>query len=299
MGQIPPEPAPSASDPPGDDTGAMWSGARAVIVIWVFAATWVAVALLWTPTTPAGDENRPVEFPTVPVIVQAEPRSDSEPVPPQLAAEPSPVPDSRQALNVPRAAPDANQLPSHLPLLAEAPRATPREPEAPSGSAPQLLPENAPTPPSTPEPPKTDRWEEFQLPPKPKGSNVVDEFGKPAPNFVQAEAGIACPPRDTLENAQAWVHERLKCERHPTPNGPWIEWAEYCPSGPLGYFVLKVKTGQQKVYLFENMQPAVWEGFKAAPSAGKFYHSEIKGKHHWFRLGSELKPSAPELTCHR
>ena len=39
MGQIPPEPAPSASDPPGDDTGAMWSGARAVIVIWVFAAT--------------------------------------------------------------------------------------------------------------------------------------------------------------------------------------------------------------------------------------------------------------------
>jgi len=130
MGQIPPEPAPSASDPPGDDTGAMWSGARAVIVIWVFAATWVAVALLWTPTMPAGDENRPVEFPTVPVIVQAEPRSDSEPVPPQLAAEPSPVPDSRQALNVPRAAPDANQLPSHLPLLAEAPRATPREPEA-------------------------------------------------------------------------------------------------------------------------------------------------------------------------
>jgi hypothetical protein len=43
----------------------------------------------------------------------------------------------------------ADQLPSHSPLLAEAPRATPREPEAPSGSAPQLLPENAPTSPST------------------------------------------------------------------------------------------------------------------------------------------------------
>jgi hypothetical protein len=139
---------------------------------------------------------------------------------------------------------------------------------------------------------------QFQLPPLPKGSNVFDEFGKPAPKLVQAEAGIACPPRDTFENAQAWVHERLKCERHPTPNDPWIEWAEYCPSGPLGYFVLKVKTGQQKVYLFENMPPAVWKGFKAAPSADKFYHSEIKGKHHWFRLGSELKPSAPEL-CHR
>ena len=113
------------------------------------------------------------------------------------------------------------------------------------------------------------------------------------------EAGIACPPRDTLENAQAWVHEQLKCERHPTPNDPWIEWAAYCPSGPLGYFVLKVKTGQQKVYLFENIPPAVWEGFKAAPSADKFYHSEIKGKRHSFRLASKLKPSAPELTCHR
>ena len=122
---------------------------------------------------------------------------------------------------------------------------------------------------------------------------------KPSPGLVQAEAGIACPPRDTLENAQRWVHERLKCERHPTPNGLWIEWAEYCPSGPLGYFVLKVKAGQQKVYLFENIPPAVWEGFKAAPSADKFYHSEIKGKRHWFRLTSKLKPSAPVLTCHR
>jgi KTSC domain len=269
------------------------SDARVVIVSWVFAATWVAVAWLWTPTLsepapstsdqpvvtgaispapmPAGDEDRPVEFPAIPVIAQAEPRSDSEPVPPQLEAEPSSVlPDSHQTLNVPRAAPEANQLPSHLPLLAEASRAVPRESEAP------LL-----------------------LPPMPKGSNVFDDFGKPAPKLVQAEGGIACPPRDTLENAQAWVHERLKCERHPTPNGPWIEWAEYCPSGPLGYFVLKVKTGQQTIYLFENIPPTVWEGFKAAPSADKFYHSEIKGKHHWFRLGRQLKPSAPELTCHR
>jgi hypothetical protein len=137
----------------------------------------------------------------------------------------------------------------------------------PSGSAPQLLPEAAPTSRNSADqpPPKTDQWE-----------------------------GIDCPPRDTLENAQAWVHERLNCELHPTPNEPWIEWAEYCSSGPLGYFVLKVKTGQQKVYLFENIPAAVWEGFKAAPAAGKFYHSEIKGKRHWFRLASELKPS----TCH-
>jgi hypothetical protein len=169
---------------------------------------------------------------------------------------------------------------------------TPRESEARSGSAPQLLAESAPTSPSTPDQPP-QKMEEFQLAPQSKDSHVFDEFGKPTPKLVQAESGIACPPRDTFENAQAWVHERFKCERHPTPIEPWIEWAEYCPSGPLGYFVLKVKTGQQKVYLFENIPPAVWEGFKAAPSAGKFYHSEIKGKRHWFRLASQLKPS----TC--
>jgi KTSC domain len=166
------------------------------------------------------------------------------------------------------------------------------ESEAPSGSAPQLLPESAPTSPSTPDQP-SQKTEKLQLAPQSKDSHIFDEFGKPTPKLVQAEAGIACPPRDTFENAQAWVHERFKCERHPTPIEPWIEWAEYCPSGPLGYFVLKVKTGQQKVYLFENIPPAVWEGFKAAPSAGKFYHSKIKGKRHWFRLASQLKPS----TC--
>src|SRR5437016_9129061 len=41
------------------------------------------------------------------------------------------------------------------------------------------------------------------------------------------------------------------------------------------------------------MPPAVWKVFKAAPSADKFYHSEIKGKHHWFRLAGT---SAPVLT---
>jgi hypothetical protein len=224
----------------------------------------------------AGDEHRPgtvtsLEPPAVPVIAQTEPRSESEPAPPPLQAGPSPAPESRQALNVPPAAAITT------PPLAEAPRATPPEPAARGRTALQRT---------------------IELPPasgSPSAPSAPPE--KPSPKLVQAEAGIACPPRDTFENAQTWVHERLKCERHPTSNGLWIEWAEYCPSGPLGYFVLKVKTGQQKVYLFENIPPAVWEGFKAAPSADKFYHSEIKGKRHWFRLASKSTPSAPELTC--
>jgi hypothetical protein len=204
-------------------------------------------------------------------LAQALPPSESA----TAADRPETVGKTDQPILFPKLAP---QLPAGPSPLVEAPRATPPEPTAPGRVAALQRP--------------------IELPPasgSPAAPSAPPE--KPSPGLVQAEAGIACPPRDTFENAQRWVHERLKCERHPTPNGLWIEWAEYCPSGPLGYFVLKVKTGQQKVYLFENIPPAVWEGFKAAPSADKFYHSEIKGKRHWFRLASKLKPSAPELTC--
>ena len=207
-------------------------------------------------------------------LAQALPPSESA----TAADRPETVGKTDQPILFPKLAP---QLPAGPSPLVEAPLATPPEPTAAPGRVAALQ-------------------RPIELPPA-SGSPAAPSGPpeKPSPGLVQAEAGIACPPRDTLENAQRWVHERLKCERHPTPNGLWIEWAEYCPSGPLGYFVLKVKTGQQKVYLFENIPPAVWEGFKAAPSADKFYHSEIKGKRHWFRLTSKLKPSAPVLTCHR
>ncbi|MDQ6867066.1 MAG: hypothetical protein M3178_01115 [Pseudomonadota bacterium] len=116
----PAEPAPSASEQPGDTTSAAAPAPR-----------------------PVGDEDRPgigtsLELPAVPLVTQTESRSGSEPAPPQLQAGPSPVPDSREALNLPPAAAIA------APPLAEAPRATPSEPAAPSGNAPQLLPDNAP-----------------------------------------------------------------------------------------------------------------------------------------------------------
>jgi hypothetical protein len=107
----PPAPAPSASEHPGDTT----SDARPAPL-------------------PAGDEDRPglvtsLELPPVPVIAQTWPRSGSEPAPPQVHGAPSPVPESRQALNVPPAA---------------AITPPPPEPAAPSGNAPQLLPDDTP-----------------------------------------------------------------------------------------------------------------------------------------------------------
>ncbi len=143
-------------------------GARMAIASGVLAAISVAGALLWTraPSAPpepalsasepgaaasaaspllmpAGNDERQgigtsLELPAVPVVAQTGPRSGGDPAPPPLPAAPSPAHGSRQALNVPPAAAIAT------PPLAEAPRATPLEPAAPSGSAPQLLPENAP-----------------------------------------------------------------------------------------------------------------------------------------------------------
>ena len=93
--------------------------ARAVITTFVFTAIWGAVALMWTPTSPepAGDEygtgiGVSRELPAVPLVGLIGPRSDSEPAPSQTQAGPSLLPQTRQTLNVPPVAPDANQLPS-------------------------------------------------------------------------------------------------------------------------------------------------------------------------------------------
>jgi hypothetical protein len=214
---------------------------------------------------PIGAPSPPIET----ALAQALPPSESA----TAADRPETVGKTDQPMLFPKLAPQLQAGPSPP---VEAPRATLPEPPAPGRVA--------------------ALQRTIELPPA-SGSPAAPSAppGKASPGLVQAEAGIASPPRDTFENAQKWIRERLKCERHTTPNGLWIESAEYCPSGPLGYLVLKVKSGQQKVYLFENIPPAVWEGFKAAPSADKFYHSAIKGKRHWFRLASKMKPSAPEL----
>jgi hypothetical protein len=107
----------------------------------------------------------------------------------------------------------------------------------------------------------------------------------------------ACPPRDDYEHATAWVQSNLQCERRETPQSAWIEWAEYCPDGELGFFIMKVKTGQQKQYLFERMPRSVWDGFVGASSAGKYYNVTIRGAQFRFVLSGQLRPDAPESVC--
>jgi hypothetical protein len=78
------------------------------------------------PPAPSASEQRGEATSAVPMVTQTEPRSDSAPASPELQAGPSPGPDSLEALNAP-------------------PNATvPPAPPAPSGNAPQLLPDNVP-----------------------------------------------------------------------------------------------------------------------------------------------------------
>jgi hypothetical protein len=48
--------------------------------------------------------------------------------------------------------------------------------------------------------------------------------------------------RADLRSAQS----NLRRERHHTPQSSWIDWAEHCPDGDLGSFIIKVKTGHRK-----------------------------------------------------
>ncbi|MGH6836347.1 MAG: hypothetical protein ACREC9_12545 [Methylocella sp.] len=104
-----PPPAPSASEQPGDATSAAWLA-----------------------PLPARDHDRSgvatsLELPAVPVVAETGPRSSGAPASPKLEAGPSPLPDTRETLNLP-------------PAAAIAP--PPSEPAAPSGNAPQLLPDS-------------------------------------------------------------------------------------------------------------------------------------------------------------
>lgn len=43
------------------------------------------------------------------------------------------------------------------------------------------------------------------------------------------------------------------------------------------YLRIKMKTGME--YIYENVLPYVWEGFKNAPSKGSYYATNIRGKY--------------------
>jgi hypothetical protein len=117
----------------------------------------------------------------------------------------------------------------------------------------------------------------------------------PQPTEALPSSTPRCPPRDTYENAQAWVLQHLHCERH-VPDSSWIESADYCPYHGNGFVLLGVKRGQ-KQYIYEGMPPEEWQAFKAAPSAGHFVDTRMKDEKYRFSLKSQLSADDDRLTC--
>ena len=60
----------------------------------------------------------------------------------------------------------------------------------------------------------------------------------------------------------------------------WIESIEYfsCDKN-TGYLIITTKNGRE--YVHKDLPFQVWEGFKEAPSKGRYYNNFIKGNYHF------------------
>jgi hypothetical protein len=65
-----------------------------------------------------------------------------------------------------------------------------------------------------------------------------------------------------------------------TYKSSWIRGANYYScDGQVGYFYLKTDS---KNYIFKNVPLKIWNGFKNAPSHGKFYDDYIRNRYYFY-----------------
>lgn len=68
-----------------------------------------------------------------------------------------------------------------------------------------------------------------------------------------------------------------KKERVETPQSSWIIGASYYScDGDFGYFILETA---KREFLYAKVPKGIWEGFKVAGSAGRYYNTYIKGRY--------------------
>jgi hypothetical protein len=87
------------------------------------------------------------------------------------------------------------------------------------------------------------------------------------PNFSSYDAAIA------------WVRSTptLTCTSAETSRSSWIYAAEYCTDGSgTGYAIFSLK-GRE--YIHEGVPQDVWDDFEAAPSLGRYYDENIRGRY--------------------
>jgi hypothetical protein len=89
----------------------------------------------------------------------------------------------------------------------------------------------------------------------------------------------------TYAEALQYVRSTYDGEFLQTPESSWIGSGEYYHADGLGYFILNVKTGSRKSYIHQGVPGSVWEGFRAAPSKGRYYNRNLKGRYRLFLAG--------------
>ena len=93
---------------------------------------------------------------------------------------------------------------------------------------------------------------------------------KLAPAFADARSF------KSYDEAVHYVRKHYSGESIDTRRSSWITSAEYFPAEGRGYLILGMRGNP---YIFAGVPVRVWEGFKAAPSLGKYYNAHIKGRY--------------------
>jgi KTSC domain len=84
------------------------------------------------------------------------------------------------------------------------------------------------------------------------------------------------PPFASYGAAVEYVRSHYAGESFDTGRSSWITSAEYFPAEGRGYLILGMRG---RPYIFAGVPAPVWQGFKEAPSLGRYYNENIRGRY--------------------
>lgn len=113
-----------------------------------------------------------------------------------------------------------------------------------------------------------------------KASRVVPH-SVPTPTRAEAPIGNEAPAPiepsfTTYDEAVQYVRGHYSGVSIDTRRSSWITSAEYYPAGGLRYLILGMRG---RPYIFAGVPPQVWAEFKEAPSLGRYYNQNIRGRY--------------------
>ncbi len=98
--------------------------------------------------------------------------------------------------------------------------------------------------------------------------------GSLLPSCKGAPEPFASEGITTYAEATKWVQKNYRKETV-TPDSSLIHKMVYFPEGE--FMLIHFQSSKRKGYLYHRVPKSLWTDFKNAPSANRFYESEIKG----------------------